>query len=278
ARGSGGPLHRARARAYQRADRRGGRDPGHSSQHPDQEDEGVRVVSSPLPPVRVEKALELMPELEALAPLRALLISIARPDERALWSSSGPYLTLGKRGVDPDELRRRLPHALHRIAEHVHALCKTYVEALEARQRGDAAGVVGALVRGGHLEEEVGRFPQARAWYELALSVAEGLQDRRPEVDALRALGYLCLRLGQYGEGARQFQRAFALAEAEFDQARASGSKRRDAPTRWRACWTPRGGSTPSSGGISPPTRRTGRRSLGHSESPGRRGWSWRSA
>ena len=193
-------------------------------------------MSSPLPPVRVEKALELMPELEALAPLRALLISIARPDERALWSSSGPYLTLGKRGVDPDELRRRLPQALHRIAdpsdklmpvvrgldkhaEHVNALCKTYVEALEARQRGDAAGVVGALVRGGHLEEEVGRFPQARAWYELALSVAEGLQDRRPEVDALRALGYLCLRRGQYVEGARQFQRAFALAEAEFDQA-----------------------------------------------------------
>lgn len=176
-------------------------------------------MSSPLPPVRVEKALELMPELEALAPLRALLISIARPDERALWSSSGPYLTLGKRGVDPDELRRRLPQALHRIAEHVHVLCKTYVEALEARQRGDAAAVVGALVRGGRLEEEVGRLPQAREWNELALRVAEGLQDRRPEVEALRALGYLCLRLGQYVEGARQFQRAFALAEAEFDQA-----------------------------------------------------------
>jgi len=176
-------------------------------------------VSAPLPPVRVEKALEVMPELEALAPLRALLISIARPDERALWSSSGPYLTLGKRGVDPDELRRRLPQALHRIAEHVHVLCKTYLEALEARQRGDAAGVVAALVRGGRLEEDVGRLPQARAWYELALSVAEALQDRRPEVEALRALGYLCLRLGQHVEGARQFQRAFALAEAEFDQA-----------------------------------------------------------
>src|SRR2546423_1177857 len=174
---------------------------------------------SPLPPVRVEKALEVMPELEALAPLRALLISIARPDERALWSSSGPYLTLGKRGVDPDELRRRLPQALHRIAEHVHVLCKTYVEALEARQRGDAAGVVAALVGGGRLEEDVGRLLQGRAWYELALSVAEALQDRRPEVESLRALGYLCLRLGQHGEGARQFQRAFALAEAEFDQA-----------------------------------------------------------
>ena len=176
-------------------------------------------MTAPLPPVRVEKALELMPELEALAPLRALLISIARPDERALWSSSGPYLTLGKRGVDPDELRRRLPQSMHRIAEHVHVLSKTYVEALEARQRGDVAGVVGALVRGGRLEEDVRRLPQAREWYELALRVAEGLQDRRPEVEALRALGYLCLRLGRYGEGARQFQRAFALAEAEFDQA-----------------------------------------------------------
>src|SRR5437867_13179645 len=30
-------------------------------------------------------------------------LSIARPDEATVWSSSGPYLTLGKRGVDPDE-------------------------------------------------------------------------------------------------------------------------------------------------------------------------------
>ncbi|PYO71558.1 MAG: hypothetical protein DMD67_18555, partial [Gemmatimonadetes bacterium] len=67
------------------------------------------------PPVRVEKALALLPELEALDPLRALLVSIARPDAHALWSSSGPYLTLGKRGVQPDELRRRMPQAFHRI-------------------------------------------------------------------------------------------------------------------------------------------------------------------
>src|SRR2546430_6408313 len=115
---------------------------------------------------------------------------------------------MGKRGVDPDELRRGLPQALHRIAEHVHVLCKTYLEALEARQGGDAAGVVGALVRGGRLEEEVGRFPQARAWYELALTVAEGLQDRRPEVDALRALGDLCLPLRPYARSGPPVPRA----------------------------------------------------------------------
>ena len=176
------------------------------------------------PPVRVEKALALMPELEALTPLRALLVSIARPDEATVWSSSGPYLTLGKRGVHPDELRRRMPQAFHRITEHLQALFKGYVEALECQQRGDAPGVVVALLRAGRLEEEVGRHTQARNWYEVALRVAEALQDRRPEVEALRALGYVCLALGEYAAGARHFQRSLALAEAEFDQAGATAA------------------------------------------------------
>ena len=175
-------------------------------------------------PVRVEKALALMPELEALAPLRALLVSIARPDEATLWSSSGPYLTLGKRGVHPDELRRRMPQAFHRITEHLQALFKAYVEALECQQRADAPGVVAALLRAGRLEEEVGRHAQARTWYEVALRVAEALQDRRPEVEALHALGYVCLALAEYAAGARHFQRSLALAEAEFNQVGATAA------------------------------------------------------
>ncbi|HYK83524.1 MAG TPA: tetratricopeptide repeat protein [Gemmatimonadales bacterium] len=176
-------------------------------------------MSAALPPVRVEKALGLLPELEAVAPLRALLFSISRPDERALWSSSGPYLTLGKRGVDADELRRRMPQAFHLITDHLQALYRAYVDALECQQRGDASGVVAALLHAGRLEESVGRLVPARAWYVVALGVAEALQDRRPEVQSLDALGRLSLALGQYAEGARHFQRALALAEAEFDPA-----------------------------------------------------------
>jgi tetratricopeptide (TPR) repeat protein len=177
------------------------------------------VSASSPPPVRVDKALGLLPDLEALAPLRALLVSIARPNEGALWSSSGPYLTLGKRGVQPEELTRRMPQAFHRIAEHLEALYKTYVGALECEQRGDGAGVAMALLRAGHLEEGVGRLSQARAWFEVARSVSETLQDRRPEVESLRALGRLSLTMGDHADGARHFQRALALAEAEFDQA-----------------------------------------------------------
>jgi tetratricopeptide (TPR) repeat protein len=172
----------------------------------------------PLPPVRVEKALGLLPELEALAPLRALLVSISSPDKRAQWSSSGPYLTLGKRGLDPDEVRRRLPVILHQMTEHLQAVYTAYVEALECQQRDDGGGTVAALVQAGRLEETVGRLAPARAWYEVALGVSEALQNRRPEVESLRSLGRLSLALGRDTEGARYFQRALALAEAEADQ------------------------------------------------------------
>ena len=174
-----------------------------------------------VPPLRVEKALALLPDLEALAPLRSLLVSISRPDERALWSSSGPYLTLGKRGVQPEELRRRIPQVFHRIAGHLEALFTAYVEALECQQRGDGVGAVEALLTAGRLEEGVGRVAQALEWYAVALRVSQGLQDRHPEVGTLQALGRACLRLGLYAEGARHYQRCLALAEAEFDQAAA---------------------------------------------------------
>src|SRR6266536_4372030 len=60
-----------------------------------------------------------------------------------------------------------------------------------------------APFRAGQLEENLGRFTQARAWYEVALRVAEGLRDRRAEVESLRALGYVCLALGNYADGSR---------------------------------------------------------------------------
>ena len=144
---------------------------------------------------------------------------IARPDERALWSSSSLYLTLGKRGVQPEELARRMPQAFQQITEHLQALYRAYIDALECEQRADGAGVAMALLRAGHLEEDGGRVSQARAWFELARSVSETLQDRRPEVESLRALGTLALAVREHANGARYFQRALALAEAEFDQA-----------------------------------------------------------
>jgi len=171
------------------------------------------------PPVRVEQALRILPELEVLAPLRAVLVGAARADDLAQWGPSGPYLTLGKRGVRPEDLRTEIPKAIQRVAAHLAALYEHYIEALEARQARDGAGTVSALLRAGEREEAVERLAQARAWYEVALTVSEELQDRRPEIETLRVLGHLGLRQGRYGVAARAFQRSFVLAEAEFDQA-----------------------------------------------------------
>jgi tetratricopeptide (TPR) repeat protein len=169
--------------------------------------------------VRVEQALRLLPNLEALMPLRGLLLSSARPDERVQWGSGGPYLTIGKRDVEPGELTRRVGPVLAVVTEHIGALYRAYVEALEAQERGEPTSAVTALLGAGRREEHVGRLEQASAWYEVALALAEGLQDRRPEVETLLACGRVCLAHGWYAEGGRHYQRALVLAEAGFDQA-----------------------------------------------------------
>ncbi|HXF95778.1 MAG TPA: hypothetical protein VNI61_06705, partial [Gemmatimonadales bacterium] len=170
------------------------------------------------PPLRVEKALQVLPDLEALAPLRALVLSISRPEERQVWASAGPYLTVGKRAADPAELRRRIPQLLERVAEHVTLLYQACAEALESVASGDPAAAVAALLGAGEREEAVGRLEAALAWYQAAGPLAAGLQARRAEIDCLLRLGRVGVVLGRYHDAARYYQRALALAEAEFDQ------------------------------------------------------------
>lgn len=169
-------------------------------------------------PLRVERALRLLPDLEALTPLRALLVATSRADAGAQWASSGPYLTLGKRSIDAGGLRRRLDGMLEQITAHLSLLYHAYIDALEALAGGDPGPAVAALLRAGRAEETPGRLSQARVWYEVALKLADELQDRRPEIEILGALGRLARTQGHFQQGARYFQRCLALAEAEFDQ------------------------------------------------------------
>jgi len=70
--------------------------------------------------------------------------------------------------------------------------------------------------------------------YEVALGVPEALQDRRPEVEALRALGYVCLALGEHAGSARSFPALAGAAEAEFDQAGATAASEGWVRWPWR--------------------------------------------
>ena len=162
------------------------------------------------PPLRVEQALKLLPDVDALTPLRAFVVAsswVRRP--------SGPHATVGKRYVQPADLLELVPRAVAQVSEHLTGLYEAAIEAMQAEQDGDPARAVRALQRAGDREAQVGRRQQAHRWYEQALRIAEGLHDRRPEIDTLIRLGELEARQDRHDSAARHYQRGLVLAEAE---------------------------------------------------------------
>jgi len=169
------------------------------------------------PPLRVERALRLLPDVDALAPLRAFLVSNSR-----VLPSAEPYHTVGKRYLPSRDLKWLVSKAVAQVVGHLAVLYQAAVEALECEERGDLTGAVRAFVRAGEREAGVGREGQAYEWYDHALRLAEELRDRRPEIDTLRHLGRLQATRGAFEEAARFHQRSLALAEAELDHGSAA--------------------------------------------------------
>lgn len=170
-------------------------------------------------PMRVEKVLRLLPEVDAMAPLRTLLVSTSRTE-----GAAEPHLTVGKRIVQSSDLIDLVPRALQRVSEHLSSLYAAAIEALESESHGDLPAAVRAFLRAGDLEVRVGRDAAARVWLEHALRIAEESRDRRPEIEALHQLGALEAGLGARDKAARLYQRSFALAEAEGDDSRAAAA------------------------------------------------------
>jgi tetratricopeptide (TPR) repeat protein len=169
--------------------------------------------------MRVEQALRLLPNLDALAPLRSLLLTSAQTTERDEWSGVGPYMTVGKHEVPISTLRRRLSPAIREIGRHLDQLYGAYVDALECIEREDRVQAVRKLLEAGRIERDAWRPVEACAWYAAALDIAEQLQDRRPEVDVLLALASVNRYLGSCEDAQRQYERALALSRAEFNPA-----------------------------------------------------------
>jgi len=181
-------------------------------------------ISEPTTSLRVEQALRLLPDVEDLAPLRGLVVSLCAGRKRQAWTAAEPNRTIGKRTFDPYALRARMGKAIDGIQSRVAFLYEAAIDALESEQAGDLSRAVRALMRAGAYEEEGVRFAQAHAWYRQALSLAEQLRDRQPEMEALCHLGRLEAARGYLDEGARAFQRSLALAEAEADKVHAAGA------------------------------------------------------
>jgi len=166
-------------------------------------------------PLRVERALWMMPDLEALAPLRAAVVAMSHEQTGVEWSSAARYATVGKRNIWPLDVRERRRQVLHQVTRHIGVLYEAVMAALEGEQRGDVAAAVRALLGAADAEERVGRLVQARAWCEQALVLSVDFQNRQLEFDALCRLGHLAAVRGEYEEAGRYYQRGLALAEEE---------------------------------------------------------------
>ena len=168
--------------------------------------------------MKVEQALQLIPPLEALTPLRFLLLSNARGDDRVVWEGSGAYRTVGKRDVQTGELRRQIGTMLQQVARDRSDCYDAYADALDCMEEGEGPDAVTHLIRAGSVVEASSLLEQARAWYVVALDVARALPSRRPEIESLLALGKVNMRLGRFEDAGRHFQRGLTLAESELDK------------------------------------------------------------
>ncbi|MFI5235342.1 MAG: hypothetical protein ACHQXA_06505, partial [Gemmatimonadales bacterium] len=92
--------------------------------------------------MRVEHALHLLPEGELLGPLRDLVLASADPEDSVAWGGAAPYLTVAKRNVSAEDLRRGLPDLLRRVVDHVSSLYEAYAEALHHQDEGRAVEAV----------------------------------------------------------------------------------------------------------------------------------------
>lgn len=161
------------------------------------------------PVMRVERALRVLPDVDVLTSLRALVIGSSRGN-----TSDAPHLTVGKRTIRPGRLPELLPEAIHEFTEHLRALFAAAVASLEAEAAGNTAGAAMLLLDAGALEERIGRESAAQAWYEHARVIATDAFDRQPEIHALLALAEVDMDREALEPAARRAQRAFTLAEA----------------------------------------------------------------
>ena len=167
------------------------------------------TLSPSVPPMRVERALRVLPDVDVLTSLRALVITSSRGA-----SGDSANLTFGKRTIRPNRLHELLPIALSDLTTHLQSLFAAAVSALETEAAGDTGGAATRLLDAGDLEARFGRESAAQAWYEHGLAIASDAFDRQPEVRALLALAEVDMDRGALESAARRAQRAFTLAEA----------------------------------------------------------------
>lgn len=164
--------------------------------------------------LRMDQALDALPELDDLAPLREALLDASRTDSAEVWAGSRAYATLGRRLADPERLEARIPEIAEQLRLRTQRILTQVVRSLRALEAGDVAGASRALVSAGELEEGAWRLDEAERYYRKALELGRKPRDRSGEGLALRRLGRLARTRGELPEALRLYRSGYNVSEA----------------------------------------------------------------
>jgi tetratricopeptide (TPR) repeat protein len=167
--------------------------------------------------LKLEHALDVLPEVDELVPLRAALADSSRPDEEKFWAESQEYLTLQQRVALPERLQERVPELVEQVRRHTEGLFRHATLALEAVQNGDLPGAAGELVAAGEMEEAARRFDRAERYYRKALELGRRPRNRAAEGLALRRLGRVARARGDLDAALRLYRKGYEVADAQRD-------------------------------------------------------------
>lgn len=170
-------------------------------------------------PLRVERALALVPDLEEFLPFSDALIGTSHPDGEKRWARSGAYATLGKRVVDGGRLGEVIPRITERMQERITRLFTLVLTAIQQQEAGNPAAVAETLVKAGELEEEERRLEKAEKFYAIALEIARDLRQKGPQILALRRLGRVNRAAGRLEEAWGWYQQSYSLSVDQMDVA-----------------------------------------------------------
>lgn len=167
--------------------------------------------------LKVDRALEALPEVEDLAPLREALIGASREDGERAWAASAAYATVDARLVDAAALEARVTELAERERDRVEAVLRRSVAALRALEAGDEAAAARELVAAGEIEEGAGRLDAAAECYRRALALGRRPRDRAAEGLALRRLARVARARGDLDEALRLYLGSYEVAMAQRD-------------------------------------------------------------
>lgn len=168
--------------------------------------------------IRVDDILELLPDLDELAPLLDEVMASAGPDPDRIWAGSGELETLGRRRVDAAALKARVPTLVEECTAHLERVFTGVAAAVEALAAGDREGAARALLAVGEQEEARERPDRAYRYALSAHGAARALRDRTLASLALRRAARAARALGRLGEAAALYERAWQDARDGNDR------------------------------------------------------------